>query len=207
MIYFGNPSSSAIRAAMVDRDDFGAMVTPKQGNKIPAGVRVAVDNGCFSDPDGFGDGSAFLECLTSHPPDAVAFATSPDVVADWTATLDRSVEWLSRIRSANYRAAIVLQDGATIDTVPWSAADAVFVGGSTEWKLSPTAGDLVQEAARRGVWAHMGRVNSFRRLRLAQWFGCDSVDGTFLVFGPDVNLPKVTRWLDSVNTQPIMVER
>jgi hypothetical protein len=29
---------------------------------------------------------------------------------------------------------------------------------------------------------------------LASW-GCDSVDGTYLTFGPRINLPKLLRWL------------
>ena len=42
----------------------------------------------------------------------------------------------------------------------------------------------------------MGRVNSLRRLRLAAADGYDSVDGTFLAFGPDVNLPRLRAWLE-----------
>jgi hypothetical protein len=38
------------------------------------------------------------------------------------------------------------------------------------------------EARRRGVWTHMGRVNSERRLRYAALIGCQSADGTYLAF-------------------------
>jgi hypothetical protein len=41
----------------------------------------------------------------------------------------------------------------------------------------------------------MGRVNSLRRLRLAARDGYDSVDGTFLAFGPDKNLPRLLAYL------------
>jgi hypothetical protein len=47
----------------------------------------------------------------------------------------------------------------------------------------------------------MGRVNSLTRLRYAEAIGCDSADGTYIVFGPDVNFPKVLGWLRDVNTQ------
>ena len=56
--------------------------------------------------------------------------------------------------------------------------------------------DLVAEAKERGKWAHMGRVNSMRRYDYARGIGCDSADGTYLTFGPTVNLPKVLKWID-----------
>lgn len=58
------------------------------------------------------------------------------------------------------------------------------------------------EIRRRGLWVHMGRVNSLRRLEIAVDFGCDSVDGNYLGFGPDANLPKLLRWLDVLRDEP-----
>lgn len=54
---------------------------------------------------------------------------------------------------------------------------------------------LVAAAKRRGKHVHMGRVNSRRRWSYAEHIGCDSVDGTFLAFGPDANLPRLTGWI------------
>jgi hypothetical protein len=53
----------------------------------------------------------------------------------------------------------------------------------------------MQGSAARGLWCHMGRVNSLRRLRLAVQDGYDSVDGTFLAFGPDRKLPRLLTYL------------
>lgn len=61
---------------------------------------------------------------------------------------------------------------------------------------------MALEAKRRGKHVHMGRVNSLRRLRFARDIGCDSVDGTFLGFGPDVNIVRLQRWLDDIERQP-----
>jgi hypothetical protein len=47
---------------------------------------------------------------------------------------------------------------------------------------------LGAETKRRGKWLHMGRVNSARRFAIAELMGCDSVDGTYLTYGPDTNL-------------------
>lgn len=68
-------------------------------------------------------------------------------------------------------------------------------GTLSEWKVSRPARQLTLEAKRRGLWVHMGRVNSEERLREAAWMGVDSVDGTYLAFGPDRNLRQVRRWL------------
>lgn len=76
----------------------------------------------------------------------------------------------------------------------WDELDALFIGGTTAWKLGRHARTLVREAKLRGKHVHMGRVNSGARWRYAEHIGCDSVDGTYLVFGPDENLPKLLAW-------------
>src|SRR5258706_10861219 len=80
------------------------------------------------------------------------------------------------------------QNGLEQLTVPWDDFDVLF-GGDTAWKLGPEARELVAKARCRGKAAHLGRVNSQRRLQYAAAIGCDSSDGTFLAFGPDQNLP------------------
>ncbi len=75
-------------------------------------------------------------------------------------------------------------------------------GTLSEWKTSRAAAILTLEAKRRGLWVHMGRVNSQERLREAAWMGVDSVDGTYLTFGPDKHLPAVRRWLKDLAWGP-----
>jgi EAL domain-containing protein (putative c-di-GMP-specific phosphodiesterase class I) len=79
----------------------------------------------------------------------------------------------------------------------WDEIDCLFIGGSTEWKLGPAAAELVAIANSLGKWVHMGRVNSERRYRYAEAIGCDSVDGTYLTYGPDKLLPIVQAWCRS----------
>lgn len=187
---------------MTLRDDLGAMVTLSQGMHIPDGVPVGIDNECYLQPHKFGDGSAFLRLINKFDPATVLFATAPDVVGDWSATLQRSLPWLERIRNAGVPAAIVIQNDATPATVPWGDVDVVFVGGTTDWKLGADVVEIVGEANARNVPVHMGRVNSLKRLAYAAWIGCTSADGTYLTFGPDKNLRRLLRWLDHVNSQP-----
>ena len=46
--------------------------------------------------------------------------------------------------------------------------------------------------------AHKSRVNSLKRLRTAAAWDLDSVDGTFLAYGPAVNGERLRGFLDSV---------
>jgi len=128
---------------------------------------------------------------------------APDVVGDAEATLKRSMPWLAYIRELGFPAALVAQDGLEAMEVPWDDFDVLFIGGSTDWKLSDHAHALTLEAKRRGKWVHMGRVNSQVRLRRAALTGCDSADGTFIAFGPDVNLPRVLGWLRDVTQETL----
>jgi hypothetical protein len=74
------------------------------------------------------------------------------------------------------------------------------LGGTTTWKLSTAAARLTAQARRHGLWVHMGRINSRRRLRHAAAIGCHSADGTYLAYGPDKNLPKLLGWLTTVDS-------
>lgn len=167
--------------------------TPLQGNRRPDDVTWMADNGCFSDKWDEGRWWAWLQA-NAHAADTCLFAVAPDVVADAWRSHMRSYPWLAKIRKLGYPVAYVLQDNAEKHPIPWNDFDVAFVGGSTGWKLGPQARELVAEAKRRGKRVHMGRVNSERRWRYAQAIGCDTVDGTFLTFGPDVNLPRLLSW-------------
>lgn len=199
MLYLANPCGTAVIDAM-GRGDIGLIDTPDQrqpmrvGQAHATGVAWCADNACFG--KGYpGDDAwfAWLKSKLEHV-DSCLFATAPDVVGDAAATLARSAPWLPKIRALGYRAALVAQDGLEHLDVPWGEFDALFIGGSTEWKLGAAARELVAEAKRRGKHVHMGRVNSERRYRYALAIGCDSADGTYLTFGPEVNLPAVLAW-------------
>ncbi len=144
---------------------------------------------------------AWLSARAAHA-GRCAFATAPDVVGDAAATLSRSALMLRPIRNLGYPVALVAQDGLEHLPVPWNDLDALFIGGTTAWKLGPAAAGLATQARRRGLWVHLGRVNSLRRLRHAAAIGCDSADGTHLVYGPDRRLPELVRWLTLVNHTP-----
>lgn len=193
MLFLANPCGPAVIAAMQD-ERLGYIDTPAQGNRRPEGVTWCADNGCFG--KGYPGDVKWLAWLekNSYAAADCLFATAPDVVGDAAATLERSAPFLQQIRALGYPAALVAQDGLEDLEVPWEEFDVLFIGGSTEWKLGPAARDLIRQAKARSKWVHMGRVNSERRYRYANDLGCDSVDGTYLTFGPDINLPKLLNW-------------
>jgi hypothetical protein len=170
------------------------IVTPKQGNKLPDGVRYCADNGVYG--KGYPGDAKWWAWVQRLPVEHCAFVVAPDVVGDAAATLARSAPWLAKIRALGVPVAFVAQDGLETLTVPWDDFDVLFIGGSTEWKLGRHPRRLVSEAKRHGKHVHMGRVNSDRRFDYARLIGCDSADGTYIRFGPDKNLPIVLDWVN-----------
>ena len=203
MLYLGTPSGPDVRAAM-SAGLIGCMTTPAQGNVIPDGAMYACDNGKFG--KGWPGADAWYDWLERtvdrYSPDHCLWAVAPDVPFDAAGTLAESLPWLARIRALGIPAAFAAQDGCDQLGVPWDDFDVLFLAGSTEWKTGPVAEALAREAKARGKGVHMGRVNSRRRLQTAEWFGCDSADGTYLAFGPDKNLARMRGWLDELHHTP-----
>jgi hypothetical protein len=188
--------------AAMQAQQIGFIDTPGQRNPRPPGVIWCADNGCYG--SGYPGDEKWFQWLQRNAADAgtCLFATAPDVVGDAAATLQHSRPWLQRIRGLGYPAALVAQDGLEHQPVPWDEFDVLFIGGSTAWKLGTAARALVQEAKGRGKHVHCGRVNSLKRLRYMDAIGCDTVDGTYLVFGPEKNLGRLRGWLSQLETQP-----
>lgn len=203
MLYFATASGPRVREAMA-AGTLGMIANPASGNVVMPGVRWCADNAVFGGK--YPGDIEYLSWLSERRQyvSTCVFATAPDVVGDAWATLERSAPMFELIRELGYPVALCAQDGLEDLVVPWDEFDVLFIGGSTEWKVGPAAAGLVAEAKQRGKWVHMGRVNSLRRLRIADAMGCDSVDGTFLAFGPNVNLPLVEGWLTTVNDQGVL---
>lgn len=206
MIYL----TGAVNALVGERPDVGLMMGYRPtggspGRKFLNDVAWAADNGCYSNPNLNVD--RYLSWLSGLKEfqTTCLFATAPDVVGDCKATWLRSEPVLPQIRALGYAAALVAQDGIDDRSIQWDAFDCLFIGGSTEWKLSAEILPLVRQALSRGKWVHMGRVNSLRRLLRARFYGCQSTDGTFTAFGADKRLPQLERWLDFINAQPVLV--
>lgn len=179
--------------------NLGQLLTPQTNNSIDRIVKNntkwACDNGCYA---GF-DEVAFLKMVRNiQGKPNLLFVTMPDVVGNSKETLKSFDVWYPIFeRYYNVPLAFVLQDGIEISEIPWDKIATVFIGGSTEWKLSKEASEIVQIAKSKGKWVHMGRVNSFKRIRYAYTIGCDSCDGSQFSMFPDTYIPKALEWLSS----------
>jgi hypothetical protein len=207
VLYLGNPSTRFVRDRMAERDDLGAMMTPKQGNKLPDDTVFACDTGLFGGEwTGYGKWISFLEKLAPHA-DRCLFATAPDVFrpdlgrGDADGTLALSLPWLPVIRSLGFPTAFVAQeDSEQPGMIPWELVDVVFIGGGDAWKLGRPSQLVIEAALARGKRVHFGRkVNGLSSMWKAHNRGCHTSDSTFISFGPDKNVLEVIRWLDIIN--------
>lgn len=175
----------------------GRLLRPGNGNR-PTALPWAADNGAFTgfDADKFRD---FLDRIANAS--GCMWVAAPDVVADHSATLERFASWEPEMHRAGFPVAFVLQDGADPSSVPWSSCDAVFIGGSTRWKVSEMARGLIMHARRRGKRTHMGRVNTRSRMLIAHQFGVDTIDGTKFSKWPDEWIPWGIRTIRALEQQ------
>lgn len=158
---------------------FGRLLSPRQFSRAydtaEAGIPWAADNDCFQrlDADAY---KRMLDAIYGLP--GCKFVVAPDVVGDWQRTRELFEEWYVALSAAWLPMGYVAQDGQPSEEVPWASIDSLFIGGSTAYKLSAEAERLGREARTRGLWLHMGRVNSRKRFDYARAIGCQSVDGT-----------------------------
>ena len=134
----------------------------------------AIDNGGYSGLDV----PAFLALLAreEHHQHLCAFVTVPDIVASARRTLELFDHWKPRL--AGWTLALACQDGQEHMPIPWGDVGAVFIGGSTAWKMSDCAAQIVRAAKAMGKWVHVGRVNDATRWEHFEKLGADSADGT-----------------------------
>ena len=165
----------------------GVLFNPRKMNSISTATPSwACDNDAYN---GF-DSHRFLimlEKVNSVP--GCKFVTCPDVVGNAEETLRLFTEWEPVIHKYNLPVALVGQDGLESLEIPWDKFEAYFIGGTDKWKLSEGSYQIAQEAKRRSKWVHMGRVNSLRRIRYAQIWGCDSIDGSGFSRFPEQKIP------------------
>lgn len=193
------PASTTLLPHMsVHPASYGWLLTPRRTMTITGifGYRYGIDNEVYALGDGF-DSARYMRALNRirevHGIATCLFATAPDVVADAAATMRQFGQWSDRIREL-FPVALVAQNGLESMPVPWDDFDALFVGGSTAWKLGPDVARLIREAKEHSKWTHIGRINSpYRAMRLREM--PDSIDGTAWAQAPDRESRKWNRWL------------
>mgnify|MGYP003140233088 CR=1 FL=1 len=142
-------------------------------------ARYALDNGawgCHQQGRPF-DGDAFAWAYTRIGAGA-DWVVAPDIVQAGRESLSLTRAWLNRLNHP--LVLIAVQDGMApedVDPLVSTPGRGIFLGGSTDWKLR-TIAQWGKFAKRRGCYFHVARVNTARRIRMAQCAGAHSVDGT-----------------------------
>jgi hypothetical protein len=104
----------------------------------------------------------------------------PDVVGSARRTLEVFQVWKIKPEMRGWPLALVAQDGLEDLDIPWNDISAIFIGGSTEWKVGKHSADVIRAAKWLGKWVHVGRVNTPGRFEYFEDLGADSIDGSGL---------------------------
>jgi len=136
----------------------------------------AIDNGAFSRFNV----AAFTGLLDREKEarQLCRFVAVPDVVASARRTLEVFRHWQYQLTA--WPLALVAQDGLEDLDIPWKDIAAIFIGGSTAWKMSKDAADVIKAALAVGKWVHIGRVNTPGRFEYFEDLGAHSIDGSGL---------------------------
>lgn len=155
--------------------EVGQLLTPLTRYRLRDPQRkFAIDNGRFAKWE-HGQFVALLRRNKKHASKCL-FVTVPDVVGSARRTLEVFELW--RHRLPGWPLALACQDGSEDFDIPWQQLDAVFIGGSTDFKMSDHAKHIIQAAQALDKWTHVGRVNDPERWKIFEALGVDSVDGT-----------------------------
>lgn len=135
-----------------------------------------IDNGAFANFNG----EKFKRLLKreEHRKSLCYFVACPDVVGSARRTLEVFDFWYPQLEG--WPVALVAQDGQENLPIPWELLTAVFIGGSTEFKMGPAALAIIKAAKAMDKWVHVGRVNTPGRFEYFEKAGADSIDGTGL---------------------------
>lgn len=155
--------------------DVGQLLTPLTRFTLrDRSLPWAIDNGAFSrfNPQGF----ASLLDRESHDKKNCLFVAVPDTVGSARRTLELFKWWREAL--SDWPLALVAQDGLEDHDIPWGAIAAIFIGGSTQWKVSSHAVACIKAAQSLEKWVHVGRVNDPSRFAWCEELGVDSVDGS-----------------------------
>lgn len=154
----------------VDDFEHWQLRTPLTNYKL-AGVDYGLDNGAFTR---FNE-KAWVRLVKQAKDHKPVFVCLPDIVGSARRTLELFPHFL-KITSGLPRA-LVLQDGIGDFSIPWNDIEAVFIGGTDDFKISSEAFAAAKTARCLNKWVHVGRVNTEKRVN--EWWGvADSIDGS-----------------------------
>lgn len=209
MIALTSRTGTLSTIAALQAAGWGWMVGPlDHGTSDMFGMPHALDNGAwpaFQTGQPW-DEAAFRKALARYGPGAL-FVVAPDVVGQREASMALTLRWLPELLARPDLAGVpilfAVQDGMTFADVEPHVGGRVglFIGGSTEWKLQAII-PWGRWGRERGLYVHVGRVNTARRMALCAAAGATSVDGNSAIM-----FPKTLPMLDGARRQPDLFHR
>tara|TARA_Y100000004_G_scaffold70435_2_gene79175 strand:+ start:1075 stop:1683 length:609 start_codon:yes stop_codon:yes gene_type:complete len=137
-------------------------------------LHYGVDNGAYS---GFQE-RKFLSLVDECVEDPYCmWINLPDVFGSARATTALFHEYCFYPGLNVQNRCYTVQDGITPEMIPWQYITAVFIGGTTKFKMGKIARAVARGAMKRKKWVHVGRINTPRRID--SWYNdADSFDGS-----------------------------
>lgn len=107
------------------------------------------------------------------------FIVAPDIVCGGHRSLALSLSWLDELRTLGPRILLPIQPGVMFSDVATHVGPSVgvFLGGDTAWKEAAIL-TWGPQCVRAGVYCHVGRVNTARRVALCNEGQVSSFDGS-----------------------------
>lgn len=180
MICYASRTGTRRNLAALRAAGWGLLISRAGEWRTEGFANYVLDNGAWADfqasrpfdDDGF---ERLIAKLGAH----AAWIVLPDIVAGGLSSLELSLRWSNRCLSLCPLVLLAVQDGMTAaDISPFVGSSVgVFLGGSTEWKIS-TMAQWGAFCRHRGIYYHVARVNSVKRMAMAVAAGADSVDGS-----------------------------
>lgn len=197
-----------LQSNSMESKHLGKYLTPRANcNKkylnltLEQGCLFGADNDCYK---GF-DKTKYEKMIELLPrTDKLKYVTVEDKVADYEETLKLFDKWYPLLKNEKLPLAFVLQDDIPINEIPFDKIKCLFIGGSTEYKLSKEVANIVNIAKSKNKWVHMGRVNSVKRIIYADCIGCNSIDGTSFSMFPNTYIPNALKLLSKLDIEDKM---
>ena len=153
----------------------GQLLTPLTRFRLKSDV-FAIDNGAYAGFDRVRWERVLQKNATNA--DKCLWVSLPDCVGSAIRTAELWDAYRYHPALHGYRKALVAQDGIEAMRIPWDEIDAIFIGGSTVWKLGRHAAEVISTAHAMGKKTHVGRVNTPSRWRHFERLGVHTCDGT-----------------------------
>lgn len=203
-LYHGATSPDAIRKCRIAAPSHVHGTCWNPTKMTPHEWPYFIDNGAYSggfDPQEWLDLLDTIDEKMPHPPD---FVVLPDELNDAERTIELHREYAQEVLDRAMRPAYVMQPGMAVRTQVQLAdrlgVDTLFLGGACRWQRAHGQ-EIVKEAHRHGIRAHIGNPGSKDALLWSFKAGFDSADTSSIVRNDNYDWLEA---LEGLNSPPLI---